>query len=134
MKAGPLDKKTRVRLALAVADKLNDSELGFDSTNLVLHTYGLETLTGGFSGPSVHDVVSNATDEQLDRRTRMYIIFGPLAQCFCVPRSHRERGQFGSDSHPIPSVESRRPLRRRDTSRSATCHWPAFVGLVHAPG
>lgn len=60
-----LDKKTRVRLALAIADKLN--KLDFDSTNLILHTYGLETLhDNGFgSGPGVHDIVGRGTDAQL---------------------------------------------------------------------
>ncbi len=57
-----LDKKTRIRLALSVVDNLN--ELDFNSTNLILRTYGLETL-GDFDGPTVHDIVSWASDEQL---------------------------------------------------------------------
>lgn len=60
-----LDKKTRVRLALSVVDRLNDNDLDFPSANLILRTYGLETLSGDFAGPSMHDVVSAATDEQL---------------------------------------------------------------------
>ncbi len=65
MSAVPLDKKTRVRLALSVVDRLNDNDLDLPSVNLILGTYGLETLSGDFDGPGMHDVVGAATDEQL---------------------------------------------------------------------
>lgn len=59
-----LNKKTRVRLSLAVVEELNDPELDFDSRNLILRTYGLDTVSG-YEGPGVHDIVSAASDEQL---------------------------------------------------------------------
>lgn len=79
-----LDKKTRVRLALAIADKLN--KLDFDSTNLILHTYELETLyDNGFgSGPSVHDIVGRGTDEQLVEVAEYFELEVPEA---AVPKS-----------------------------------------------
>lgn len=54
-----------MRLVLSVVDRLNDNDLDFPPANLILRTYGLETLSGDFDGPSMHDVVSAATDEQL---------------------------------------------------------------------
>lgn len=59
-----LDKKTRVRLSLAIVDELNEPELSFDARNLILRTYGLDAVDG-FDGPNVHDIVSLATDEQI---------------------------------------------------------------------
>jgi hypothetical protein len=60
-----LDKKTRVMLSLAVVDRLSDRDLDFNTTNLILRTYGLETLADYADASNLHDIVSWATDEQL---------------------------------------------------------------------
>jgi TIR domain len=62
-----LDKKTRLRLAFQILDRFNDRDLDWDleSTNLVLRTYGLSVLSRDFDGPSLHNIIGDATDQQL---------------------------------------------------------------------
>jgi hypothetical protein len=62
-----LDKKSRVRLAFQILDRFNDRDLDwdFESINLVLRTYGLSVLARDYEGPSLHDIVGDATDEEL---------------------------------------------------------------------
>lgn len=59
-----LDKKTRLRLTFQILDAFGENGMTFDSINLVLRTYGLETLPE-YEGPTLHDILGNATDEQI---------------------------------------------------------------------
>jgi hypothetical protein len=62
---GVLDKKTRVRLVLAVVDELRSDDLSLPDMNVILETYGLEPYSTNSSLPSLHEIVTAATDEQL---------------------------------------------------------------------
>jgi hypothetical protein len=89
-----LKKKTRIRLALAVADRLGDLTT-YDETNLILSTYGLETLDRSFDGPSLHDIVATATDDQLVELAEYFELDLPELP---APESH------------VATVSSARPL------------------------
>lgn len=59
-----LEKKTRLRLTFQILYAFDEAGMSFDSTNLVLRTYGLDTLPE-YEGPSMQDILGDATDEQL---------------------------------------------------------------------
>lgn len=90
-----MDKKTRVRLALSLVDKLSDRELDFDSTNLILTNYGLEPLQNSFGGPSLHDIVGQASDDQLIELAEYFDLEIPIQM---APTSQ------------VPTVRTVRPL------------------------
>ncbi|WP_406817347.1 TIR domain-containing protein [Mycobacterium sp. M23085] len=91
-----MDKKTRVRLSLAVVDCLSDQSLSFQATNLILRTYGLETLGDYADGPSLHDIVSWANDEQLIE----------IAEYFELEVPH-----VAAPKSQVPTIGTARPLR-----------------------
>jgi hypothetical protein len=91
-----LDKKTRVRLSLAVVDRLSDQSLNFHTTNLILRTYGLETLGDYADGPTLHDIVSWATDEQLIEIAEYFELEVPEV---AAPKSQ------------VPTIGTARPLQ-----------------------
>lgn len=59
-----LNKKTRLQLTFQILDAFGEDGMTFDSINLVLRTYGLDTLPE-YEGPTLHDILGNATDEQI---------------------------------------------------------------------
>lgn len=60
-----LDKKKRVELVIAIAEKLDSHDLRFDHANIILQTYGVASMDDDQFGPSTAETVNTATDEQL---------------------------------------------------------------------
>lgn len=59
-----LSKKARLQLTFQTMDAFEEAQMSFDSTNLILRTYGLDTLPE-YEGPSMQDILGEATDRQL---------------------------------------------------------------------
>lgn len=70
-------------------------ELDFNSTNLILSTYGLEPLQNSFDGPSLHDIVGRASDDQLVELAEYFDLETPTQM---APTSQ------------VPTVRTVRPL------------------------
>lgn len=60
-----LEKKDRIDLVRALATKLEDPDLSWDHANIILNTYGVQSLDGENWGPSTAETVNTATDDQL---------------------------------------------------------------------
>jgi TIR domain len=55
-----LDRKTRTRLALGIAEQLSDPEMSTDSRNLILQSYQLDIP---FGSRTVHDIIATSDEE-----------------------------------------------------------------------
>lgn len=66
-----MSRKDRFRLKSQLAEAMEADEWSFQKTNLLLNEFGLESLEGGWHGPSVADLISSISDSAL---AEMYAI------------------------------------------------------------
>ncbi|MBY4277489.1 toll/interleukin-1 receptor domain-containing protein [Rhodococcus fascians] len=60
-----VDKKSRIKLVLQIAEELSSPNLARDHANIILNTYGVQTLDPEPLGLSPAETVNTASDEQL---------------------------------------------------------------------
>ena len=94
-----LDKKTRIRLVMAVKDRLAGPGLSWADVNLILETYGVGTYTPDdpWGSNDFLDVVKAATDEQLVEIAD-FLELDSVEIPVPMPKSH------------VPTVNNARPL------------------------
>lgn len=66
-----MSRKDRFRLKSQLAEAMEADEWSFQKTNLLLNEFGLESLEGGWHGPSVADLIAPISDSAL---AEMYAI------------------------------------------------------------
>jgi hypothetical protein len=70
-----LDRKTKVKLALDVVDRLSDPDLDYDATNLILRTYDLDTPGRAVIGDDIDTYVAYLNEQDVEAKQRQEAAF-----------------------------------------------------------